>query len=431
MIRRRGIRSGLTISVMMLAIPLAIAPPAAAQNEPPSSRPRVGTFGAAVTQWATSAERRFRTAVRTLGGEGVAERTARPAYVQPAYAEEPPLAPTLARTPRPRPEPDIALLPQADAAVPLPTPAPIPADLAQPLEAPEASRPPVAPPPPAAAQLAPAPAAADNVGAAASLSYPDAASAIETLARAPRPRPQPSSELLAMVAPDAPAEPPAPPPPPRISTVTDAEHAACLGRLRALGVAFTSEAPIDPTGSCNVDRPLNVSSVGSGVGIEPEAIMNCATAESLARWTAEIMLPAAQRLLDAKPQKIVHGSTYVCRPRNNVAGEELSEHAYANAVDISAIAFADREPFNVRELDEGEPEGKFQAAIREGSCSYFTTVLGPGSNAAHATHFHFDMAERGGGYRLCELGPAIASDDAPEFDAGKSDAALPPNTSRE
>ncbi len=364
---------------------LAIAAPAAAQDKSSTSRPHAGTLREAVTQWATSAERRFRTAVRTFGGEPDAVKAAHPAYTAEA-------AITIARIPRPRPEPDSALAPPA-------------ATLAS--------------PPPIEAAQAPA---ADEPVVATAPSFPNAASAIETLARAPRPRPEPNSVLLAMIAPDAPAEPPAPPPAPRVSTETDAEHAACLGRLRALGVAFTTEAPIDPAGSCNVDRPLNVASVGSGVAIQPEAIMNCATAESLARWTAEIMLPAARRLLEATPKTIVHGSTYVCRPRNNVAGEELSEHAYANAVDVSSIAFADREPFEVKE-QEGQEE-KFQAAIRKGSCSYFTTVLGPGSNAAHATHLHFDMAERRGGYRLCELGPAIASEDAPASDA-------PENTSRE
>ena len=390
---------------------LALTAPAVAQDGA-SSGPRAGTLREAVTKWATSAERRFRTAVGTLGEEGVS-RT----IVYSPRAEEPaPAANIVARTPRPRPEPDIALA-APDVAPPPPDVTPPPLAEAEP-----PPPPPLLPPPPPAAPIdaAQLPAADEPIDLAASPTYPDAASAIETLARPPRPRPEPNSALLAMVAPDAPAEPPAPPPAPRISTVTDAEHQACLGRLRALGVVFSEETPIDPTGSCNVDRPLNVTSVGSGVGIEPEAIMNCATAESLARWTAEIMLPASKRLLDAAPKTIVHGSTYVCRPRNNVAGEQLSEHAYANAVDISAIAFADREPFEIKE--QSGPEGKFQAAIREGSCSYFTTVLGPGSNAAHATHFHFDMAERRGGYRLCELGPAVASD-APE--------PAPENTSRE
>jgi hypothetical protein len=236
-----------------------------------------------------------------------------------------------------------------------------------------------------------------------------AVEAVETLARAPRPRPEPDLELLAMVAPDAQPEPPSPPVQPPVPTETDAEYSACLGRLRALGVTFSEEDAIDPHGACAVDRPISVSSVGSGVDIEPEAVMNCATAEALARWTAEVMLPAADKLLAAKPQRIMHGSTYVCRPRNNVAGAKLSEHARANAVDIMSIVFADREPVGIGDTAADKAERSFENDIRAGGCDYFTTVLGPGSNAAHATHLHFDLAQRRGGYRLCELGTPVAS----------------------
>ena len=88
--------------------------------------------------------------------------------------------------------------------------------------------------------------------------------------------------------------------------------------------------------------------------------MNCGTAESLARWVAEIVLPAAKRLLGAAPTTIVHGSTYVCRPRNNVAGEKLSEHAHANAVDIAAIAFADREPVAIGRSEAATAGGEIR-----------------------------------------------------------------------
>ena len=44
------------------------------------------------------------------------------------------------------------------------------------------------------------------------------------------------------------------------------------------------------------------------------------------------------------------------------------------------------------------------SALRTSACGYFTTVLGPGSNAAHANHLHFDLGQHGksGTYRICE-----------------------------
>lgn len=197
--------------------------------------------------------------------------------------------------------------------------------------------------------------------------------------------------------------------PPRIEPGPVApEDAACVGRLRALGVKFTEEAALDVGGPCSVPHPLKVTELGSGIAIEPETILNCAAAESLALWVKEIVTPSATRLLGAVPTKITHSSTYICRTRYNDPVEKISEHAHANAVDIAAFGFADREPISIGGNEEGSAEAKFEVEVRAGSCSYFTTVLGPGSNAAHATHFHLDMAFRRGGYRLCELGAPTA-----------------------
>jgi hypothetical protein len=42
--------------------------------------------------------------------------------------------------------------------------------------------------------------------------------------------------------------------------------------------------------------------------------------------------------------------------------------------------------------------------LRTTACGYFTTILGPGSNASHADHLHFDLGLHGktGNYRICE-----------------------------
>jgi hypothetical protein len=233
--------------------------------------------------------------------------------------------------------------------------------------------------------------------------------ATRRIARLPHARPAHASAPLAVTAPEAAAEMPrAPVAPlaplaPLAPRVAEPEDTACLARLDALGATYAKEAPIDSDGPCFVDHPLMVTSVGSGVAIAPGAILNCRTAESLALWTRDVLVPSARDILGATPTKIVHGSSYVCRTRDDRPGAKLSEHAHANAVDIASILFAEREPFNVENRDMTSTEGRFQVTIRKGSCGYFTTVLGPRSDAAHATHFHFDMAERRGGYRLCDL----------------------------
>jgi Extensin-like protein C-terminus len=44
----------------------------------------------------------------------------------------------------------------------------------------------------------------------------------------------------------------------------------------------------------------------------------------------------------------------------------------------------------------------WREALRTSACARFTTVLGPGADSYHDEHIHIDLAERGGGYRLCQ-----------------------------
>lgn len=249
-----------------------------------------------------------------------------------------------------------------------------------------------------------------------------ARAAIEELARLPRSRPSVPSPVLAMVEPGPEAQTGGVPPVPAGSAITlppqpTAEDLACLSRLRDLGVEFKAVNAIDPGGSCNVDMPLEVAGVGSGVSISPKAILSCRMAEGLALWLRDSVVPAARTEMNAVPNRIANASTYVCRNRYNSASEKISEHAHANAMDVGSISFANHSPVDIKARDEAEPEGRFEATIRKESCRYFTTSLGPGSNAAHATHFHLDEAQRHGGYRVCDLGQAPVVAAAPPLNA--------------
>jgi hypothetical protein len=52
--------------------------------------------------------------------------------------------------------------------------------------------------------------------------------------------------------------------------------------------------------------------------------------------------------------------------------------------------------------DAPEAEAKFLDALRKAACGPFKTVLGPGSDADHALHFHFDLAPRRHGGTFCQ-----------------------------
>ncbi|MFD1794686.1 extensin family protein [Paracoccus aurantiacus] len=180
----------------------------------------------------------------------------------------------------------------------------------------------------------------------------------------------------------------------------------CLLNLDMMQVRYEEVQPITSAEDrdCGIARPLRVTQLQPGVEIPGGAEMRCDTARRLALWMRNEAQPAAV-LLPGSPRitALLPGSTYQCRARIGGASDRLSEHALGNAFDIAALRFSDGQEIPVEPRDDsGQLEEAFQKAIRYGACLYFTTVLGPGSNAAHDNHLHFDIAARKGGWRLCE-----------------------------
>lgn len=153
---------------------------------------------------------------------------------------------------------------------------------------------------------------------------------------------------------------------------------------------------------CGDEAPVRISAIrladAARVELRPAALVRCDAAHIFARWVREDLAPAA-RQAGGKLKRLEIAASYSCRPRNNVTGARLSEHALANAIDVSAVELADGRRFAIG--DEQVPSVLI-AEMRRTACARFTTVLGPGADAAHADHVHVDLARRRSGYRLCQ-----------------------------
>lgn len=182
--------------------------------------------------------------------------------------------------------------------------------------------------------------------------------------------------------------------------VSAPDDTACLRRLERLGARFEPAAPL-ANGQCSAPRPLTVTALADGIALEPAATLTCGAAEALARWTTEVQV-AAQKELGEGLTRLSLGGTYVCRGQNHDTDAKLSEHSFANAIDVMGYGFARRAPLKVTEAASGTPEAAFLAATRASACRFFRTVLGPGSDAAHGNHLHLDERERNAGHRLCQ-----------------------------
>lgn len=182
-------------------------------------------------------------------------------------------------------------------------------------------------------------------------------------------------------------------------------YAACLADLKEAGVEFSEAKPIDDGNGCGIDKPLTVRTVLPGIKLEPEATMRCQTALTLSRWAKASVLPAAQIAYGPNAPHITafnQATSYACRNRNNAESGKISEHAHGNAIDIAGFAFSDGKTFVIEPREKDSTLiGAFERAITANACLFFTTVLGPGSDAAHETHLHLDVIKRKGDYRYC------------------------------
>lgn len=144
-------------------------------------------------------------------------------------------------------------------------------------------------------------------------------------------------------------------------------------------------------GGCSALGAVQLLDIGTPVS--NLGAMTCSAARSLARWTREAVQPAASQWMESKVVRIESFGSYACRPVNGQAGNKLSEHGRANAVDIAAFSFADGRRVTVLDgWNSGDEAVRgFLRAVHQAGCRRFAVGLGPGANAFHHNHFHFDM----------------------------------------
>jgi hypothetical protein len=176
----------------------------------------------------------------------------------------------------------------------------------------------------------------------------------------------------------------------------------------------------------------------------------------LDHWLRDSVQPAAREAFSSPVSKII-GSSYACRNVYNLPNGHLSQHAFANAIDLPMFVLADGRKIEVthgwgptqRDLiaagkakkaalnttgsltpqkgnakeattevvkvsitaasnsattssggaasadDSGvAAEAKFLRLAHDRGCKIFSTVLGPEANDTHRSHLHMDLQDR-------------------------------------
>ena len=215
----------------------------------------------------------------------------------------------------------------------------------------------------------------------------------------------------------------------------------CMHLLQSVAANVEILAPIK-SADCGLPAPIRLKSLGSSsvVVFDPPVEVNCRIMAALYRWDKTALQPAARNKLDSPVVRILGASGYACRNVYNRPDGNLSQHAFANAVDIAAFELKDGRSITVLKgwgptpRDKAQAKGKseqanmasksalfpsgrsltraslllkwsaeqkpepkpitatnFLKAIHEGACREFETVLGPEANEEHRSHFHLDL----------------------------------------
>lgn len=209
-----------------------------------------------------------------------------------------------------------------------------------------------------------------------------------------------------------PPRPPGPPPlnstsPPGSRPASPPAVEGCFRQLAERGALFEpAEAP-EASGTCAVTDPVRLRAIVDGgltVDLPDRPLLSCAFALVLTGFTRDLTLPLARGLAGSGLVAFGTGPGFACRPRNRVAGARPSAHGRGEAVDIGWFALADGRRIVVGDAASDATAVRFVGAVQRAACGWFTTVLGPGSDAAHADHLHIDLERRGrtGDHRLCQ-----------------------------
>lgn len=220
----------------------------------------------------------------------------------------------------------------------------------------------------------------------------------------PRPRPRPEGLGEEVVeAEDAPAIEAAPLPsdPPEEDGAlprSDRVYQTACPALLSGRVVGEMLPPIEE-GMCGERSPLLVTAVavnGRVVPFSAPVTTNCAMAGALADWVAEVDAYAGAAL-DSALTQLNTGTSMMCRARNGGDAGLVSEHGFANALDVVGMTLDDGRVISVEAdwLPAAAPAGRLLRQAHGAACARFTTVLGPEANREHEDHLHLDLGCHG------------------------------------
>ena len=182
------------------------------------------------------------------------------------------------------------------------------------------------------------------------------------------------------------------------------EWTVCLQELIVRGVDFTlpasttMESPSGlPNTICDIYEHVQVAGVINGVNFRPSNFTNAPSTLKVQCGVALALWDMAELAKTRGITDFVHYGTYNCR---TISGTNtLSQHAYANAIDIAGVQTSTGARYTLLshwEYDTNTPTTPggqllYWLAHTMHDQQMWNIILTPEYNAAHADHFHIDL----------------------------------------
>jgi hypothetical protein len=173
-------------------------------------------------------------------------------------------------------------------------------------------------------------------------------------------------------------------------------------------VEAEAKPPIEEQ-QCVARSPLTLTGVmvnGHEVAIQGGVTSDCAMASMLPVWLGQVDGYLWSRL-NTRLKSISVGTSFMCRDRRTgEPNDTLSEHAFADAMDVTSFTLQNGKTISVSSnwMPADDENGRMLRFTHNAACSLFMTTLGPEANALHHDHFHIDMGCHGKTctFRMCE-----------------------------